>query len=103
MAQDEASDTNQTTEVNIATEAVQTSEEERKKDSLLRRKRDLILKTTELGRDLSSDDEEKENLGIEEVSLILLSFNRMYLTKLYIQRKIRNILNHKWFERLLTY
>lgn len=63
---------NKTSEGNIVTEAGQTPDEDvkrQKKDSLLRPKRDLILKTTELGRDLSTDDVEKENLGIEEVML----------------------------------
>lgn len=85
MATNETSNANKTSEVNIATETAHTPEEEakrHKKESLLRQKRDLILKTTQLGRDLSIDDEEKENLGIEEVMLLLLSFfssNRLFL------------------------
>lgn len=39
---------------------------ETRDEKLLRQKRDLILKTL-LTEDLNSDDEEKENLGIEEV------------------------------------
>lgn len=38
-------------------------------EKLLRQKRDLILKTL-LTEDLNSDDEEKDNLGIEEVDFI---------------------------------
>lgn len=82
MEHDEASNAKKTSEVNNATETTQTSEEAAKlqiRDALLRQKRDLILKTTELERDLSTDDEEKENLGIEEVMIILFSFKILYI------------------------
>lgn len=43
-----------------------------REEKLLRQKRDIILKSL-LTEDLNGDDEEKENLGIEEVNIDLIS------------------------------
>lgn len=44
-----------------------------REEKLLRQKRDIILKSL-LTDDLNGDDEEKENLGIEEVGCVLFCF-----------------------------